>query len=524
MMKIVKLSILLIVITLSACGGDSGDSSTAPGNGGTPGLPTVEAKEYSLQPQALVLNSSSSSVSTVFIDDTTLVLKGDTSGITVGKVLISTEGNGFLRKVVSISNTPEGLKLVTEQASLAEAFSKLNIQIDKVFGPADFGQIIETGTPEIGLEFRNTAVSSQLATGVEISGPELSLTFKNFGASGNSGVEIAGDASFKVNPQWDISLEKINEDRSILKYQFGISPNYRHSFTAKSKFGGSISMLENKDIVLGRYIIPNTPIVVVPTLILEANAKGSAAGAFGTTYTASMAGGASVQRDITGNTTTSTTYQPLQTAKFDLAESTLSASVTPISRKLEFRLYGIAGPNFGFDAVGEMSGTLERNTQTSQEGIRAIVVGKFVGNIGAGGKIPFIERFFGKIDGGFSLVNVPLSIAEAQLANEFFPFSGTGGITVFDNGNVPDDIFEVSLDGLVLGRTSKGGSGQFRLSSLRPGSRQLTLKTVEDDAPPGTYAITLGEGLTFADGGGTQKIGLLSLGNSTSYSISVPSK
>ncbi|PWF42864.1 hypothetical protein C7C56_022075 [Massilia glaciei] len=463
-------------------------------------------------------------VSIILLDATTVCLRGDTAGIGPGTVLISTEGDGFIRKVVSMSPLQDGIRLVTVQAGLAEAFSRLDVKLDKVFGLADFGQVIATGTPEIGLKFRVPPAlqKSAGATNVEVAGPELALSFNRYGASGSSGVEITGEATFKVNPQWDISLETVNAGRSVLKYHFGINPNYRHSFTAKAVYGGAISMnADIPEIVLGRFLIPNTPLVVVPTLVIAANATGSAAGAFGTTYMASVSGGATLERNITRNVSTTNSYQPLQTGSFDLAESTLSVDATPSSMKIEFRLYGVAGPNFGFDAKGYMSGTFERNAQSGQEGIRAKVSAGLYANVGAGGKLAFLSSFYKGIDGDFSVFNVPVKIVEAELADAFFPFSGAGGVTVSDNGNVPDDVFEVALDGLVLGRTSMGGSGQFRMSSLRPGTRQLSIKTVEDDSPPGTYVVRLGEGLTFA-GGGVERSGGLNLGSSATFSVIVP--
>ena len=73
----------------------------------------------------------------------------------------------------------------------------------------------------------------------------------------------------------------------------------------------------------------------------------------------------------------------------------------------------------------------------------------------------------------------------------------------------------------MLGRTAKGGSGQFRLGSLRPGNHTLRLLTIEDDNPPGTWAVTLSNGVTFADGA-TNRSGTLALGASTQLQIVVP--
>ena len=102
-----------------------------------------------------------------------------------------------------------------------------------------------------------------------------------------------------------------------------------------------------------------------------------------------------------------------------------------------------------------------------------------------------------------------------------FPYQGQAAVTVYDNGSAPDDIFEVSLDGVQIGFTNKGGSGQFRLKNLRPGDHTLTVKTVEDDSPPGTYAISLNEGITFSDGS-TSRSGTASLNQSVNFTIVVP--
>jgi hypothetical protein len=138
-----------------------------------------------------------------------------------------------------------------------------------------------------------------------------------------------------------------------------------------------------------------------------------------------------------------------------------------------------------------------------------------------GGSIGFLTRLFSDFHGSFTLFSKDFTLAESLLYNHFFPFSGAAGIKVYDNGSAPDDIFEVSVDGLVLGRTSKGGSGQFRVGSLRPGAHTLRLLTIEDDLPPGTWAVQLANGVTFADGT-TTRSGGLALGSATELQIVVP--
>ncbi len=61
----------------------------------------------------------------------------------------------------------------------------------------------------------------------------------------------------------------------------------------------------------------------------------------------------------------------------------------------------------------------------------------------------------------------------------------------------------------------------IRLKNLRPGNRVLSLKTVEDDSPPGTFAINLADKITFSDGSAS-KNGYLGLGNTNTFTIVVP--
>ena len=65
--------------------------------------------------------------------------------------------------------------------------------------------------------------------------------------------------------------------------------------------------------------------------------------------------------------------------------------------------------------------------------------------------------------GDVSVENSPFSLKlnEKILVqkNWCFSYTGVASVIVRDNGSAPDDIFEVSLDGSIIGRTTKGGSG-----------------------------------------------------------------
>jgi hypothetical protein len=213
----------------------------------------------------------------------------------------------------------------------------------------------------------------------------------------------------------------------------------------------------------------------------------------------------------------------LNTGKFDHVEASLGVEVVPVEVGLEFRFYGVGGPYFTFYPRGTLTGSFEVDGLTGKEGIRAKVQGSIGGSIGIGGNLDFLQVLFKDVSGGsFTVAETEYTIgAPSVLFDKFFPFPNRGNIVVTDNGNSPDDIFEVAVGGVVLGRTTKGGSGQFRVGSLAPGSTQLRLTTIEDDNPPGTYGITLDNGVTFSDGSRTRSGGL-ALGSSATFTIVIP--
>jgi hypothetical protein len=94
-------------------------------------------------------------------------------------------------------------------------------------------------------------------------------------------------------------------------------------------------------------------------------------------------------------------------------------------------------------------------------------------------------------------------------------------ITVGDNGSAADDAFEVTLDGVVIGRTSIGASNTLTVAALTSGphSLQVTCTIAPDNI--GTYGVSLSQGVKFSDGS-TSKSGEIPQGGSASFTIIAP--
>lgn len=500
---------------LSACGG-GGDATTEP----------AEPQTFTLRPNSRVLDSTNTRL--LAQDDTSMTLAGAAvAEIRAGDVLVSTLGVGALRKVLAVERLPNGdVRLATEEAALADAFSRFQLSFNRELTGADLGPSFTTGEPGLELVWVPNAAAAgfggQGKTGIGGPSGSFKLNFKQLSLDAQAGISISGGASFQLQPEFEVSLEdSVGSVLPTLTYRAGLAPAYSHALTLSSRYGGRLARDFRREVALPPIVLATPPVTIVPYVVFSASASGTAAGKFSTTYTASVSGSAFVWRTAAGDGDASHSFVPLQEGRFEAVEAELKADVVPIQIGLEFRVYNVMGPQFSLNVKGTASGAYEADALTGQEGIRAKLKGAIGFKAAVGGKLGFVSKLFSKASGRMELISKEFSLAEGELFNRFFPFAGEASIVVRDNGNVPDDIFEVSLDDTVLGRTSKGGSGQFRIGSLRPGAHTLRLVTIEDDAPPGTWEVNLANGLSFSSGG-TRQSGRLQLGSALDLTVIVP--
>lgn len=363
------------------------------------------------------------------------------------------------------------------------------------------------------------------------------MKFKRLGAQVGSGIEIDGGASFKLNPDFGLKLEKASGDNlPQLALNATLSPDLQAYISLASKYGGQVSYTLEKPIPLKpiRRVI-FVPILGVPTPVpfwikpvinVAASVNGTASSKFTQTYNYGVRGRFGVEKPAQAPWKGIGEFNNTSSLDVSDVEGELGINIQVPKFEFQFLIYSAAGPNF--EVVPEAGLTGKGGTQGNPpvEGVEVDGNGKV--SVAAGlkggldfGNIDAVKALLGDVS--FSFTPISLKLFESVLFEKkwFFPYQGQAAVTVYDNGNAPDDIFEVSLNGVVVGLTNKGGSGQFRLKNLRPGEHTLTIKTVEDDSPPGTYAIQLNEGITFV-GGATSRSGTASLNQSVSFTIIVP--
>lgn len=530
-------SSLLLVLSLVGCGGGGGDSADE----------TVDPMESpivgsaELQPNARVVSASLANRMDFALAQGRIELSNsDAADFQAGQTLVVDKPEVPLLKVVSTA--PAGgnrTVLNVEETSLAGVFKELHFQIDGDLGSKRFVEPGDLGGDELALQWvdgskASTAGRAQAAASG--TADVMSLQFKHFGASLGRGVDVTGNASFRVNPYLNIDLVPGAPGTpfpdTTLEMTAKVSPQLRASVQLSSKYGGAISLSKGEEFKLGsvRWLVPAGPVLVPVWVTFNAGvsmqAEGSFASEFLTTRTYEGNGELGFSKTRLNGLQPISSYTSDQTLNVENVGGAGAVTVTPLKIELMAYLYNAAGPTFDISASGEVKGALDVQGTPSVEGVAVTGTVAIKANANLKARVPindllWVPPLLRDVGVEYTAFSLELAKREEVVFTKFFPFNGVAAIVVRDNGSAADDIFEVALDGTVMGYTSKGGSGQFRIKNLRPGEHTLRLKTVEDDSPPGTWQITLNDGLTFSDGY-TTKSGSLSLGSSTSFTVLVP--
>lgn len=521
-----------LTLVLQACGGGS---DGAAGEADAAVSPTIGTAQ--LQPNAKVVDAAVAGRMTLSLNEGRIEMSTvDAAGIGVGDTLVIDRAEVPLLKVVSVSTAGSRTVLAVEETSLVSVFKELHIQMSGDLGRSDFTAAGTLDSGELSAQWTTNSGQGQSVraqAAASGSGDTLSLQYKSFGASTKRDVEVTGDASFRVNPSLNIDLVPgAPGARPSLEMVAKVAPELQASVQVRSAYGGAISLSKSEEIKLGsvRRIVMAGPVPVPVWLTfntaVSAQVEGSFASAFTTTRTYRSAGELGFSRTQASGLQPISSYSASSTLDVADVGGAGVVTVTPLKIELMAYLYNAAGPTFDIGASGEVKGQLDVQGTPSVEGVAVTGTVAIKANANLKARAPFndvawIPPLLRDVGIEYTAFSLELYKTEEEIFHKFFPFSGVAAVVVRDNGSAADDIFEVALDGVVMGRTSKGGSGQFRLKNLRPGQHTLRLTTVEDDSPPGTWEITLNEGLTFSDGT-SRKSGNLSLGASTSFVVVVP--
>ena len=433
-----------------------------------------------------------------------------------------------------------------QQASLTDVFSELQVAFSGELTRKDLGDTFVTNDPEVEIAWvdgssassRRSADGDDHVRAVTGSTNTLQIKYKKLGFQAGPGIEVDGTSSFVLNPDFFLEL-KPGPAQALPTLELGatISPNLTTSVSIASLYGGQVSYTVDKSwqlpafkrtIVVPVFGVPvAVPFWIRPVVGISGAVNGTAGSKFTTTHGYAVTGELGFHKTVAAGAQGLASASSNSSVNVTDVESEFGVNLTAPKVEIQFLIYSVAGPNFD---MGVEAGVVGKSTVSGTppvEGVGVEAAGKFIVNGGLKSALEFkninaVKALLGDVSVEYSPFSLKLYEKNVVKGDPwFFPYRGAASVVVRDNGLAPDDIFEVSIDGTVIGRTTKGGSGQFRLKNLRPGVRSLTLKTIEDDSPPGTYEISLNDGLTFSAGGAVTSGGL-ELGATRQFDIVVP--
>jgi hypothetical protein len=238
--RIIYLFFIVIFVALTGCGGGQ-KSVVSPtiGNQVDEQIPTI------VKPKVKVLDRYN--VQIIERTPNSLTLSGEAPPLERDDVLVSGQGEGLLRKVVSVHRNRNGITIQTVPASLEDVFEQAHIHISKTLTPDDI--ILVEPLPEgVTLTVPNRRDRGEVIV--------ANVSFKNkliLGDKEKNNIAISGNTSIGLG--YNVDMRIING--KLVYFLTYVELKLNLSFVAKCNI--SFIRGEFKDVIL---LIPGKPFVV----------------------------------------------------------------------------------------------------------------------------------------------------------------------------------------------------------------------------------------------------------------------
>jgi hypothetical protein len=289
--------------------------------------------QYKLSSNTIILSADTNSKFLGVSSDSTIYRYESTASeiatLQPGKIIISTQGEGYLRKVVSVAKVGSEYQVQTTTAALNEAFEMLNIEFHKTITPSDMN------TQSIKLP-----KGASLKPSVELGTWVLNLDDVMF-SSGNTNISINGTLSF--TPTVDLIIDMPNP-WTLNKFYFNVGIEQESHLGLR----GNISYNTEKTLFkfpLGTYAIG--PVIVTPmyrfNVGVEVNISGDVG--FSINGQSTLSGGLGCDSNCL-NTNNWLPHSDFSRS-FSIGQSTMTAQGEfkgYIAPEISFKAYGVVGP------------------------------------------------------------------------------------------------------------------------------------------------------------------------------------
>jgi hypothetical protein len=382
------LIVAVISIAIWGCGSDSSGQQSHD-------LPEETSEvTYSLPATTkLISHVNEASVLAVEDDGATIVLEADSelgASLSAGDVLMfgitSQTPNGLLRKVSSKSSSPQGVVLLTDAASLPEAFEELDLRMVRSL---PYEEMESYDTTLEGLEVRRYPLSLDGdASGKFEMGFDGTVLYDDDGDKDTTYDQVVADGSISFSV--GVTLEAKIEWFSLKRVKVGAAVSQDGELTLTSTLPG---LKFAKEVALGQmYFAPLVvgPVVITPKLELILGATGD----LEVQVKASVSEHISAEAGAVFLNGIWTPYSSIDSDwNFEPPTVTASAKLKAyVGPKISLMLYGVAGPHAQVTAYVDLSADISKTPWWE------LYVG-IEGSLGIEGEILGYELFEFQLDG-----------------------------------------------------------------------------------------------------------------------------
>ena len=277
-----------------------------------------------------------SSIISISSEGTSMVIRRDSnSDVAVGDILVGTEGEGFLLKVIAVIDHGDKFELITEQATLEEAIEECDISFGGELGA---GGVRDTRLAD-GVSFEGF----KSGQGYRLSLNDV-VVYDHDGNPATTYDQITISGTINVKPEFDFDMEIEHSSLQKLQVQvdvqedLALTANYRVSATFEPR-------KEICQFYLNPIIIPTAvPIIITPdiTIIAGARAETRASISTGITQTADVTAIVLYDHGDWSSSVEDFSNQFGFLAPYITANGKGKAYIGP---RVNFKLYGVLGPH-----------------------------------------------------------------------------------------------------------------------------------------------------------------------------------
>ena len=302
--------------------------------------------EPDLKDNVVLLDSGSVHVTSV--TETEVILEGSLPELNQGQIIISTEGQGLLRRVTSVQPNGSGAVLQTTNATIEESFDRLDVYFNREIGydqiDIDNIEILMDGvTISRGDPVTHSGEVSRHAGYIPIDTIKIDLNLNlntlNINAEFLFTVKLISDLQVGMNPLDPASLGKLNH------FLFEPTLIQKSTFTAGLKGSSPVIPLQPVAVIHGSPI-PVGPVVFVPMVVVGLRVTASGEISLEASYTVTTTYGKGIEYlpntgwQVWENQSIHTEAGEPEVDIF----AGMEAKIEPSAIKFALMIYGVAGP------------------------------------------------------------------------------------------------------------------------------------------------------------------------------------